>query len=490
MPGRAPVRGLLRYPPVPEIRAFRALRFDPEVVGDLTDVVTPPYDVISPAQQQAFARRHPRNVVRLDLPLDEPGDEPDARYRRAARDFVAWRSEGILRKDRRACVYPYEQTYRVPGTAIERTQRGFFARLRLVPFGSEGGVLPHERTLSAPKEDRYKLLRATGANFSPVVVLHRDTPDGITRRVLRAMAAAPATSEVVDGDGVRHRMWAVPEEEGLLDVEGAGPQAVQALLQAASAGPLTIADGHHRYETALRYHDERHRDRSLCVEATPFDYILALFLSADDPLAILPTHRVVRGGPRGEDLLAAAERLFDVEPVSSPEALRAAFAAPDALRDGTLVDARGGASPGMAPTDARTTARGQDDAAGPRFGCWTGGRGAILRTRRAALEPLLPADASETLRWLDVGVLAVALEQLCGVSPTDTAAGGRLVYTKDAGEAIEFVERGEGDAAFLLDPTPVEVVLRVAEAGEFMPQKSTYFYPKPVTGLLLNPHEW
>ena len=468
-----PARGLVRYPPVPEIRAFRALRFDPEVVGDLTAVVTPPYDVISPAQQQAFARRHPRNVVRLDLPLDEPGDEPDARYRRAAHDFAAWRSDGALRKDRRASVYVYEETYRVPGTSMERTQRGFLARLRLVPFGPEGDVLPHERTLSAPKEDRYKLLRATGANFSPVVLLYRDTPDGVAGRVLRATATAPATSEVVDDDGVRHRLWAVPEEEGA-GVEGAGPADIAALLTAAAAAPLTIADGHHRYETALRYHDERHRDRSPCVEAAPFDYIFALFLAVDEPLTILPTHRVVSGGPRGADLLAVAGRLFDVEPVASAGALRAAFAVDG--RDAFAVADR--AASGAAVFRA------------PRFGCWTEGRGAILRARRDAFAALVAPHESETLRWLDVSILAIALDQLLGLDPAATAAGGRLAYTKDAGEAIELVERGEGDAAFLLDPTPVDAVVKVATAGEVMPQKSTYFYPKPVTGLLFNPHEW
>ncbi len=454
---------------MPEIRPFRALRFDPEVVGDLTDVVTPPYDVISPAQQTAFAKRHPRNVVRLDLPLDEPGDEPDARYRRAARDFVAWRSDGALRKDRRASVYPYEQTYRLPGSPVERTQRGFFARLRLTPFGPEGGVLPHERTLSAPREDRYRLLRATGTNFSPVVLLYRDA-DGAARRMLRAVSATSAMSEVVDDDGVRHRLWVVPEEEGLPDVPDANAAAVQALLQAASAGPLTIADGHHRYETALRYHDERHRDRSLCVEAAPFDYIFALFLAVEEPLTILPTHRVVRGGLRGGDLLSAAEDLFDVERVPSATALRAVFASDAGVAGGA--GERAAADPGL-----------------PRFGCWTGGRGAILRARRASFAPLLPA-ASETLRWLDVGVLAIALERLCGLDQGATAAGGRLQYTKDSAEAIELVERGQGDAAFLVDPTPVETVVQIAQGGEIMPQKSTYFYPKPVTGLLFNPHEW
>ncbi len=159
---------------MPEIRPFRALRYDPETVGDAGQVMAPPYDVIGEDLHRALLARHPRNAVRLDLPAGEPGEDPDERYRRAARTLTAWRSDGTLRKDPRPSVYVYQQTYRVPGTDIERTQRGFFARLRIEPFGPGSSVLPHERTLSGPKEDRYRLLRATGINTSPVVGLYED----------------------------------------------------------------------------------------------------------------------------------------------------------------------------------------------------------------------------------------------------------------------------------------------------------------------------
>ena len=181
---------------MPDIRPFRALRFDPEVVGDLGRVVAPPYDVIGPDLLTALLARSPRNAVRLDLPHEEPPEDPDERYRRVARTFAAWRSDGALRKDPRASLYVYEQVYRVPGTSLERTQRGFFARLRLEPFGPDGGVLPHERTLAGPREDRYRLLRATGVNTSPVVVLYRD-PAASTRTDLdgdRGPDAGRATS--------------------------------------------------------------------------------------------------------------------------------------------------------------------------------------------------------------------------------------------------------------------------------------------------------
>ena len=241
---------------MPQIRPFRALRFDPSVVGELTDVVAPPYDVINQERRAELVARHPANVVRLDLPAEEAGDETDERYRRAARTLAAWRSDGTFRKDAHPSIYVYEQIYCVPGTATERTQRGFFGRLRLEAFGPSSGVLPHERTMTGPKEDRYKLLRATGVNTSPVVGLFEDA-SGATGRRLEGVATGSAEIDVTDDDGVRHRLWSVP-------ADGEGPQAelAAALIAAASAGPVTIADGHHRYETALRYRDERRMTRS------------------------------------------------------------------------------------------------------------------------------------------------------------------------------------------------------------------------------------
>ncbi len=478
---------------MPELRPFRALRYDPDA-GDPRDLVSPPYDVISVDRQVALARRHPRNVVRLDLPLDEPGDPPDERYRRAARDLAAWRSDGTLRKDRQPSVYVYEQAYVVPGTSEHRAQRGFFARLRVEEPGQASGILPHERTLSGPKEDRYRLLRATGTNASPVVLLFED-PDGAALHVLDVICRGDAQVDLTDDDGVRHRVWQLPAEDPEL-----GPLA-QALLRAGSAGPLTIADGHHRYETALRYRDERHRDRALD-EPAPFDYLLALLLPTDQPLTVLPTHRVVRDGISGEALLAAAAALFDVERLDSANALLAAMGAPGGapVVPSAPAGAPGGTSPGadlQPPADRQAPGEGPGRPADPapaerphRFGLWTGGVGAILRVRPAAFEPLLDPDAPAALRWLDVSLLEVALERVLEVDRAATAGGGRVLYTKDAAEAIAMVDRGDGVAAFLLDPTRVEDVLRVAAAGAVMPQKSTYFYPKQVTGLVLNPHEW
>ncbi|HYM83698.1 MAG TPA: DUF1015 domain-containing protein [Candidatus Dormibacteraeota bacterium] len=439
---------------MPKLRAFRALRYADEAA--LPDVVSPPYDVISPIAAKALAVRHPRNIVRLDLPAEEPGDEPDDRYRRAARTLAAWRSDGTLRKDPRPAIYVYEQAYVVPGSDERRVQRGFFVRLRLEPFGSGSGVLPHERTLAAPREDRYKLLRATGTNLSPVVGLFED-PTGRTEALLATIAGGRPDGDVVDDDGVGHRLWVVPAgSDGDRDD-------VRELLVAAGSGPITIADGHHRYETALRYRDERRMTRS-CEEDPAFDYILALLLEAtSQPLTVLATHRVLLGlGDDGVDRLwQRVGELFDTSPTASSEELVAAM------------------RPGTRPPE------------GGRFGLVTRPRSALLIARRGTFAPDLPAGGV-VLRGLDVTLLGVALERLAGIDATAVTGGGRLVYTKSAEEAAGWVASGTdgADAAFLLDPTPVASIMAVAAAGDVMPQKSTYFHPKPLSGLVMNPHEW
>ena len=450
----AHVRAAIPEGPVPEIRPFRALRFVPSSVGDLADVVAPPYDVVGPEEHERLLERSPSNVVRLDLPEEAQGDEPDDRYRRAARTLAAWRSGGILHKDPHPSIYVYEQSYRVPGTEVDRTQRGFFGRLRLEPLEAGSGVLAHERTLSGPKEDRYKLLRATGVNTSPVVGLI-DDERGVAAERLATLVTRPADVDLKDDDGTRHRLWAVP-------ADGEWAEDVADVIAAAAARPIAIADGHHRYETALRYRDERRMSRS-CEEDPAFDYLLMLFLPIDADLTVLPTHRIARDlDPSGTDaLLERAAELFDVE--RGVEA--------DALRD-------------------RFDAAGLVDGGAGRFGLWTRSGGAVLSARRDAFEPFLPAGGA-AYRGLDVVMLGVALERLLGISPDDVAAGA-VSYTKSAAEAIERVGNGSDGAcaAFLLEPTPVASIVAVARDGDVMPQKSTYFYPKALTGLVINPHEW
>jgi uncharacterized protein (DUF1015 family) len=439
---------------VPEIRPFRALRYAPEVVGDLALVVAPPYDVIDAELLRRLLDRHPKNVVRLDLPSVELGDEPDERYRRAARTLAAWRSDGTFHKDPRPGIYVYEQAYGVPGSDLERTQRGFFARLRLEAFGPDSGVLPHERTLEAPREDRYRLLRATGVNTSPVVGLFDDA-SGSASAILASIATGRPEIDVTDDDGVAHRLWLAP-------AEGDHAEGVAQLLRIAAGGAVTIADGHHRYETALRYRDERRMSRS-CEEDPAFDYLLMLFLETSaEPLTVLPTHRVVHGlGAAGlATLRDGAPALFDVA-TASRSSLETAF---------------GGAE----------IAGGNG-----RFGLWTRAGGWILTARRQAFATG-EAAGGPALRELDVTLLGTALERLAGIDASAVAGGERITYTKSVAESLDWVDRSfaDADAAFLLEPTPVRSISAVAREGDVMPQKSTYFYPKALTGLVINPHEW
>jgi uncharacterized protein (DUF1015 family) len=439
---------------VPQIRPFRALRFDADAVGDLTDVVAPPYDVLSTDDRAKLLARHPRNVVRLDAPVEEVGDEADERYRRAARTLAAWRSDGTLHKDPRASIYLYEQAYRVPGTEIDRTQRGFFGRVRLEPLAAGSGVLPHERTLAGPREDRYRLLRATGVNTSPVVGLYEDE-SGRAAAILARLAAGKPTIDVCDDDGARHRLWVV-------EAEGVHASDVADVLSIAAGQPITIADGHHRYETALRYRDERRMSRS-CEEDPAFDYLLMLLLeTTSEPLTVLPTHRIVRS--IGDDGVGALRtrlgELFAVRPARRSE----------------IVDSFDGG--------------GTEGGAG-RFGFWTRAGGTLLQARRDAFGALLPQGGA-ALRDLDVVVLEAAIQHLLGIDPEDVASGDRIAYAKSALQAMTAVDEAwaGADATFLLEPTPVRSIVEVAREGDLMPQKSTYFYPKALTGLVINPHEW
>jgi uncharacterized protein (DUF1015 family) len=448
---------------VPVVRPFRALRYSTEAVEDLAAVVAPPYDVIDPERHRALLARDPRNVVRLDLPTEEPGDEPDDRYRRASRLLSAWRSDGTLRRDPRPALYAYEQTFRAPGGDEQLTRTGIFARVALEAFGPESGIRPHERTMAAPREDRYRLLRATGVNTSPVVSLY-DEPTGLVAQRLRATAEEPPAVDIVDDDGVRHRLWllvATPQAGSGEGDAATGADDLAELCARIGANPFTIADGHHRYETALRYRDERRTGSAAGAEAAYDDILMLLLEPGAGPILVLPTHRVVRGlgDPAVRALRARLRELFEVRE-AFPDELAQAFG---------RVGGHGGEG---------------------RFGLWTRDGGAILRARREVFEPFLPAGGA-ALRGLDVTLLGVALERLVGLDASALAAGERITYTKDAQEAIAAVDEGRdgADAAFLLEPTPTASILAVAAEGDVMPQKSTYIHPKALTGLLINPLE-
>jgi uncharacterized protein (DUF1015 family) len=426
---------------VPELRPFRGLRYDPRAVAaDAAALLCPPYDVISPLERDRLAALDARNAVHVELPLSGTGEPGAAAYRHAARLFAEWQSDGTLRRDDPARVYGYEQSYVLPN-GRQASARGFYCLLRLEPFGPQAGVRPHERTMAEPKEDRYQLLRAVRANLSPVVMLYEPTDDGARSAELLAQLLRGAPElEALDQAGLGQRLWSV-------DPTVSEPAA--ALLELASQGPLTIADGHHRYETALRFWAEERLVAGSGDGCAEWVMVL-LFDARSGGLSVLPTHRFVQAKPDPAAVLEAAAELFEVTRIERSE---------------SLLDQLG--RPG-------------------RLGLWTRAGAALLEPRREAVEPLLPLGASDALRWLDVTVLTSALPRLVGESAQALLESGRLAYIKDAQEVLARAARSEGGYAFLLPPTPVPAVLQVAAAGEQMPHKSTYFQPKPATGLVFN----
>ena len=407
---------------MPELQPFRGLRYDRAVVSDMAAVLCPPYDVISAVERQRLVDDDPHNAVRLELP-----DSYDA----AAALLEQWQSEGVLTRDERPTLYLYEQRYTVDGH--ERVARSFFCRLRLEEYGAQGGVQPHERTMAAPKEDRFRLLAATRVNLSPVLLLYDDAAGGAaSAELMDALLNAPPAIAAAGPGGVGQRLWAVDPEQ---------TPAAKELLKLAGRGPLTIADGHHRYETALRYRDTTHPGA-----APDAGYVLALLYDAHSGgLALQPWHRVIGGPIHIAQLLAGAAGPYSVEPIAD-------YA--------TLLDRMH-----------------LEDPASPAgtLGVWTRDGGALLAINNAT-----SAD-------LDVDVLSSTLPQMIGSTTDELNASGRLTYVSDAHAAVGAVENGLADVCFLLRPTPVESVLAVAAAGGFMPPKSTFFYPKAATGLVFNP---
>ena len=430
-----------------DIAPLRPLRYN---ASDLAPLVAPPYDVISPAERAELMARSPHNVVRLIL----PDGEGDAKYGHAATLLGAWRNEAVLTRDETPAFYRYQQTFTPPGGGAARTRRGFLALVRLVPF-SERIVLPHERTLSGPKEDRLKLFRATRTNLSPGFMLYRD-PDRVLDAVLETGAKI---ATFVTPDGIEHRLSKV-----------AGGEAIRTITEHIAKSSLLIADGHHRYETALHY--AREVDGTARAEK-PYGpraehrYFMSFLCNGDDPdLMVFATHRLVHSLPSfdWEDFVRHAGTLFETTPLSHDLT--------DA--EGRLADAgrRGSAFVAVSPSKQDGT---------PRI--------ALLSLKKnvdLGAHPTL-GQRPKAVRSTDAAILhSGILEHLLGISVAAQEKKTNLVYLQDARQGLAALQRGEGQVLFLMNPTPVAQVREVAEAGEVMPQKSTYFYPKVLTGLTIH----
>jgi uncharacterized protein (DUF1015 family) len=413
-----------------EIQPINALHYDPARTDGLQHVVAPPYDVIDAEQRAALADGSPYNVVRIDLP---EGAHP---YENAAAQLAQWRADGVIVRDPQPAVWALEQDYTGPDGA-RRTRSGFLARVRVTDYGP-GTIRPHERTHPGPKEDRLRLTRATKANLSPIFSLYSD-PSGRAAAALEpATTQTPPWSETTDDDGTVNRVWRV--------TDGAAIAEVQAAVEPAE---LLIADGHHRYETARVYAEEIGGDG-------PHRYVLMCLVALQDPgLTVFPTHRLIRGlrPEQHETLAKALTDNFEIAPLPSTAEL--APPANDEVRIGYI--------------DAHFK------------------RPYMLMLKDPAIADRALPDHAVPYRRLDTAVLeALILKSTLGMTDDDIDHLSGLGYARDFEQALELVETAAYDAAFFMAPTPVERVQAVAEAGESMPPKSTYFFPKVPTGLLFN----
>ena len=410
-----------------DLQPLRTLRYDTSVAGPLEHLVAPPYDVIDDAMRAELAARSPHNVVHIDLPPS---------YEEAATTMTDWRERGVLVQEEEPAVWVLRQDYDAPD-GERRTRRGCLARVRVDDYGP-GRIRPHERTHPGPKEDRLRLTRATRANLSPIFTLFPDTDE----------TAGRAMDEISAGDPV-----AAAAGESLW--RSADPDLIAELQMALADAELLIADGHHRYETARAYADEiggegDHR------------YVLMLLCSLSDPgLLVFPTHRLLTGLAGDEAKQGAIRetlmRDFEIEPLGEARELEP----PAQARDGAVTF-------GYMDSFHRKPYR------------------VTLKDQAVADRAL--ADMPDAYRRLDTAILeALVLRDALGMSEDDISHLRGLDYSKDLADAIDAVESGRADAGFFMRATPIGQVKAVAESGESMPPKSTYFYPKVPTGLAFNP---
>jgi len=432
---------------------FRAWRYNPAIVR-LDDVVTQPYDKISPAMQQAYYRRSPYNLVRIILGLPElfDADRGESVYTRAAHDLKAWREQGVLVQEKEPCIFAYAQQFQVPGTSIVKERRGFIALGQLHDY-AEQVIFRHEQTLSKPKNDRLNLLKATRCHFGQIFMLYSDPARSIEQVLYDNNG--PADAEVTDEYGVIHRLWRVND-----------PATIRLLISAMDDKKLIIADGHHRYETALNYSKEHApadpnaiSERStmgLPQPAWPEAAVMMTFVNMDsDGLIILPTHRVVHSltGFDANTFAHAAEEFFTVEKLPA-----------------------GDSAQYMELLGKET---------GTAFVAVTAEASYLLRPRP---EPVAAALATlpERQRQLDLSQLhTILLDRILGLDAEKVREQTNIRYLRDASEAVDQPRRGEANVTFLTNPVTLEQLREVAFARDVMPQKSTDFFPKLLSGLAI-----
>lgn len=430
-----------------EILPFKALRYDSHQVG-IEKVVTQPYDKITPEMQDKYYELSPHNLVRIILGRSGETDNPQFNvYTRAAEYLHDWRAGGILKQDPEPSIYLYSQTFAVPGTHDVAERRGFIALGRVHDYPDQV-VFRHEQTHSKPREDRLNLLRHTKAHFGQIFMLYSD-PKAEVERLLTTEAEPDIF--VLDEYDVRHRVWRIHD-----------PAVIQKVQQVMSSKKLLIADGHHRYETALAYRNERRAAAGSVDPQAPHEFVMMTFIPMESRgLVILPTHRIIHGLPDfdHERLLDGAKKFFDIEFINVRSESRSAT---------TLLEEAGADGTAFVAVVRQ----------GPH----------LLRARKRAIEDALGAVPSRQ-RELDVVQLhKILLERILGISEEAIRNQENIKYERQASEAISNVRQG-ANVAFLMNPVRIEQVRDIAFGGEVLPQKSTDFYPKLLSGLTIYPLE-
>ncbi len=434
-----------------EVRPLRGIRYNTEKVGNIADVVTPPYDVISKEAQAAYYARSPYNVIRLELGQTTTNDGPlNTVYTRAAATLAEWRLQQVLQEETAPCYYVYAQTFTHEGQQYTRTS--LIARVRLEQWDAKV-ILPHEHTLAKAKDDRLKLLRACAANLSPIMSLY-DDPQGRIRRLL-ASHTEHAEVHFTDEAGEEHRLHPIRDVQQIASIQ-----------DFFSERQLYIADGHHRYETALAYQQEVREQRKELYPEDAANFVLMALIDVDDPgMLVLPTHRMLFGLEQQaiDGLIEASfAQYFDVQAV------------PTTLASDAIVQ--------------QMVEAGQEQ---PTLVFATGKQTLLLTLNELGKQHMQESGHSAAWNSLDVAVAQqLVMEAILGLSAEDMTAGTHVRYTRDphqALQAVQAVQSGETQAAVLLNATRVRQIRDVAQADDRMPQKSTYFYPKLITGLVMNP---
>ncbi len=423
---------------MPVIRPFRAWRYARDA-GDLADLLVPPYDVISPVAQDAFYARHPASLIRLELGRELAGDDSAAnRYTRAAASLADWRARGVIRRDPRPSFYVYQQSYAVPGASDTRTRTGLLGSLRLAPWGD--GIRPHEQTFPSAKADRLALLEHTQIETGPIFTFCRDETHTF-QHALMQLTSAPPAARFSDDDGIQHQLWHVDD-----------PQPLALFGETLVAEMLYVADGHHRYETALNYQ----RQMGSGGGSEPWDYVLVYITPQDDPgLRILAAHRCLHDVPdlTAEGVLTTLRDNFIMEWVADANHVQARLA---------QVPAGAGWFGLVLPH---------------RAGGW------LLRPRPGLM---VPGSLPPVLAELDVVKLQQwVLSPLLSAVTHDLADKRFIAYDPDDRRALAALADGVYQACLLLNPTTLDQLGAVADAGLVMPQKATYFYPKLVSGITM-----